>query len=136
MILENKRTGKLLIISSDENTSKEISSLLEISGYTSEEAVSISNAVDILKNEPGLSTIKLIICDLKEIYNHGGETTNLEKIHSLGIPVILIMGSEDINKTGPLLKKNIKDFILKPIDREVLLRAVENNITPFKDFDY
>lgn len=78
----------------------------------------------------------LILCDIRMPKVNGIEVIDYLKREAPGIPIIVLTGYPDTELAVSLLKKGVKDYLVKPIDKAKLLEAVDSVVAAGKDFEY
>lgn len=136
MVTQFSPKEKVLIIEKTLETRNEVERLLTEKNLTCLSAASISKAIDILKTKNNLIEANLIFYGLS--LDKEKDISDLKRLQSEapGIPIVIMIDPSQKDQTGPFLKKNIKDYLLKPINADKLFRTVESLIIPQKDFNY
>ncbi len=128
--------GKILVVD-DENDVRDIIRLqLEQNGFHVLEAVDGENAINILQSGDNLVNVGLILCDIRMPKVNGVETIEFLKKEAPGIPIVVITGYPDTELATGLLKKGVKDYLVKPVEKEKLLAVVDEQISAGKDLDF
>lgn len=136
MVTQFNPTEKVLIVEKTLDIRKEIEDLLTEKSLTCLTAVSFSEAIKILKTKNNLIEANLMLYGLS--LNKKEDLLALQHLQNEapGLPIVIMIDSSEKDQTGPFLKKNIKDYLLKPINSEKLFRTVESLIIPQRDFNY
>ncbi len=136
MVTQNSTKEKVLIIDGLSETRNKIERLLTKKNLICLNSANISEAVETLKKGNNLIEVNLVFYGLS--LDKKEDTDGLQRLQNEapGIPIVVMINPSQKNQTGPFLKKNIKDYLLKPIDSEKLFRTVENLIISQKDFNY
>ena len=128
--------GKILVVD-DENDVRDIIRLqLEQKGFNVLEAVDGENAISILQSGDNLVNVGLILCDIRMPKVNGVETIEFLKNEAPGIPIVVITGYPDTELATGLLKKGVKDYLVKPVEKEKLLAVVDEQISAGKAIDF
>ena len=128
--------GKILVVD-DENDVRDIIRLqLEQKGFHVLEAVDGENAINILQSGDNLVNVGVILCDIRMPKVNGVETIEFLKKEAPGIPIVVITGYPDTELATGLLKKGVKDYLVKPVEKEKLLAVVEEQISAGKDLEF
>jgi CRP-like cAMP-binding protein/glutaredoxin len=134
---------KIAVISKDENLKNEISSILQLAGYNTLNTSKGVEFFDLVKEK----SIKLIICDNQTLDFDGYTLLKMIKKNEISssIPLIFLNDSFERNQFRKAIELGADDYLLKPIDEENLLNAVElrlekisnnlSNITQFSEKD-
>ncbi len=136
MVTQFSPKEKVLIVEETLEIRNEIERLLTEKNLTCLTAANISEAIEILKMRNNLIEANLMLYGLS--LNKKEDLSALQQLQNEapGIPIVIMIDSSQKDQTGPFLKKNIKDYLLKPINTNKLFRTVESLIIPQKDFNY
>ena len=128
--------GKILVVD-DENDVRDVIKLqLEQKGFNVLEAVDGENAINILQSGDNLVNVGLILCDIRMPKVNGVEAIEFLKKEAPGIPIVVITGYPDTELATGLLKKGVKDYLVKPVEKSKLMAVVDEQIAAGKDFDF
>ena len=128
--------GKILVVD-DENDVRDVIRLqLEQKGFNVLEAVDGQNAINILQSGDNLVNVGLILCDIRMPKVNGVEAIEFLKKEAPGIPIVVITGYPDTELATGLLKKGVKDYLVKPVEKDKLMAVVDEQIAAGKDFDF
>ncbi|CAI2717725.1 response regulator [Nitrospina watsonii] len=129
-------TGKVLVIDDEQDVRDVIRLQLEQHGLHVLEAENGEEAIKILHSENNLVNIGVILCDIRMPKINGIEAIDYLKKNAPGIPVVVITGYPDTELAVGLLKKGVKDYLVKPVEKEKLFQVVDDIIAAGKDFDF
>jgi two-component system chemotaxis response regulator CheY len=128
--------GKILIID-DETEVREVLRLhLESANYNVIEASDGEEAVNLMKSGANLLQVGMIICDIRMPKVNGIEAIDYLKQNAPSIPIIVVTGYPDSALAVSLLKKGVKDYMVKPIEKAKLLTKVAETLAAKQDFNY
>lgn len=128
--------GKILIVD-DENDVRDVIRLqLEQKGFNVLEATDGQDAINILQSGDNLVNVGLILCDIRMPKVNGVEAIEFLKKEAPGIPIVVITGYPDTELATGLLKKGVKDYLVKPVEKDKLLSVVDEQIAAGKDIDF
>jgi two-component system chemotaxis response regulator CheY len=128
--------GKILIID-DETEVREVLRLhLESANYNVIEASDGEEAVNLMKSGANLLQVGMIICDIRMPTVNGIEAIDYLKQNAPSIPIIVVTGYPDSDLAVSLLKKGVKDYMVKPIEKAKLLTKVAETLAAEQDFNY
>jgi len=128
--------GKILVVD-DENDVRDVIRLqLEQKGFNVLEAVDGQNAIDILQSGDNLVNVGVILCDIRMPKVNGVEAIEFLKKEAPGIPIVVITGYPDTELAISLMKKGVKDYLVKPVEKEKLLAVVDEQISAGKAIDF
>ena len=117
-------TENILIIE-DEGEIREILTIhLEDAGYQVLEAENGQRAKEILEEGNNRATVDIIITDIRMPKVNGVEIIDYLKENVPGIPVIVVTAFPDKKLADQLIEEGVKKYLVKPVDRQVLLQAV------------
>jgi two-component system chemotaxis response regulator CheY len=128
--------GKILIIDDEAEVREVLRLHLESANYNVMEALDGEEAVNMMKSGSNLLQVGLIICDIRMPKVNGIEAIDYLKQNAPSIPVIVVTGYPDSDLAVSLLKKGVKDYMVKPIEKAKLLAKVEEALAAPQDFDY
>jgi two-component system, chemotaxis family, chemotaxis protein CheY len=128
--------GKILIIDDEAEVREVLRLHLESANYNVMEALDGEEAVNMMKSGSNLLQVGLIICDIRMPKVNGIEAIDYLKQNAPSIPVIVVTGYPDSELAVSLLKKGVKDYMVKPIEKAKLLAKVEEALAAPQDFDY
>ena len=128
--------GKILIIDDEAEVREVLRLHLESANYNVIEALDGEEAVNMMKSGSNLLQVGLIICDIRMPKVNGIEAIDYLKQNAPSIPVIVVTGYPDSDLAVSLLKKGVKDYMVKPIEKVKLLAKVEETLAAPHDFDY
>lgn len=128
--------GKILVIDDEKNVRDVIRLHLEQAGFHILEAGNGEEGISILKEENNMVNVGVILCDIRMPKVNGIEMIDYLKQEAPGIPIAVITGYPDTELAVSLLKKGVKDYLVKPIEKEKLLDTVERLVAAGKDFEY
>ena len=128
--------GKILIIDDEEDVREVVRLHLEKGGFNVIEATDGQEGKKKKKSDDNMVNVGAILCDIRMPKINGVEAIEVFKKEAAGIPVIVITGYPDAELAVSLMKKGVKDYLVKPVEREKLLQVVENAVMAGKDFDF
>jgi two-component system, chemotaxis family, chemotaxis protein CheY len=128
--------GKILIID-DESEVREVLRLhLESANYNVIEASDGEEGVNMMKEGSNLLQVGMIICDIRMPKVNGIEAIDYLKKNAPSIPIVVVTGYPDSDLAVSLLKKGVKDYMVKPIEKAKLLAKVGEVLAAPQDFNY
>ena len=128
--------GKILVVDDEADVRDVIKLQLEQRGLNVLEAVDGQNAIDILKSGDNLVNVGVILCDIRMPKVNGVECIQFLREQAPGIPIVVITGYPDTELATDLLKKGVKDYLVKPVEKEKLLAVVDEQISAGKAIDF
>ena len=102
---------------------------LESAGYNILEAVDGEDAIKSLREEDNMINVGVILCDIRMPKVNGIECIDFLRKEAPGIPVVVVTGYPDTEMAANLMKKGIKDYLVKPVEKSKLLDTVKEIIS-------
>jgi two-component system chemotaxis response regulator CheY len=116
---------KILLVDDDEDVREVIKMHLESAGYRNIlEAENGEKAINILLSEDHIENIALILCDIRMPKINGLECIDFFRREAPGIPVVVVTGYPETELAAGLIGKGVKEYLVKPIEKEKLLKIV------------
>ena len=128
--------GKILVVDDEADVREIIQLQLEQQGLNVLEAVDGQNAIDILRSGDNLMNVGVILCDIRMPKVNGVECIQYIREQAPGIPIVVVTGYPDTELATELLKKGVKDYLVKPVEKEKLLEVVGKLVAAGKDFEF
>ena len=135
-IYTRPREGRILLVDDEQSIRKPIGIALLQAGYDVVEATDGQEAIEILSNGDNPLLVDAILCDIRMPRINGIDAICFFRSHYPSIPVIVLTGYPDWNLAVTLMKMGVRDYVMKPISKEELLRIVKRAVeahTLFKD---
>jgi two-component system chemotaxis response regulator CheY len=128
--------GKILIIEDDQDIRDVLKLQLEQAGHKVIEAGDGQEGIDLMKKGSNLLQVGLIITDIRMPKVNGVETIDYIKANAPSIPIMVVTGYPDTELAVNLLQKGVKDYVVKPVEKEALLNKVSAILSSKQDFNY
>jgi len=128
--------GKIMVVDDETEVRDLIKLVLEQKGLHALEAVDGQNAIDILQSGDNMVNVGVILCDIRMPRVNGVECIQFIREQAPGIPIVVITGYPDTELASKLLKKGVKDYLVKPVDNKKLLAVVEKHIAAGKEINF
>ena len=128
--------GKILVIDDDEDIRYVIRFHLEGAGYQIIEAENGEVSIQKLREEDNMVNVGLILCDIRMPKVNGHECTDFLRKEAPGIPVMVVTGYPDTEMALGMLKKGVKEYLVKPVEKEKLICKVKSLIAKGKEIDF
>jgi two-component system, chemotaxis family, chemotaxis protein CheY len=128
--------GKILIIDDEEEVREVLRLQLESANYNVIEASDGEEGVKMMKLGSNLLQVGMIICDIRMPKVNGIEAIDYLKKNAPSIPIIVLTGYPDSELAVSLMKKGVKDYMVKPVEKEKLLAKVAEILAAPQEFDY
>ena len=128
--------GRILIIEDDLDIRDVLKLQLEQGGHQVIEAKDGQEGIDLMKKGSNLLQVGLIITDIRMPKVNGVEAIDYIKANAPSIPIMVITGYPDTELAVNLLQKGVKDYLVKPVEKDTLLSKVSAILSSKQNFDY
>ena len=128
--------GKILVIDDELEVREVLRIHLESAKYNVIEASDGEEGIILMKSGANLLQVGMIICDIRMPKVNGIEAIDYLRQNAPSIPIIVVTGYPDSELAVSLLKKGVRDYMVKPIEREKLLAKVAEVLATPQEFDY
>ncbi len=128
--------GRILIIDEEEEIREVLKMHLESAGYKVIEAEDGEDGINQLKKGANLLQVGLIITDIRMPKVNGVEAIDYIKANAPSKPIMVLTGYPDTDLAISLLKKGVKEYLVKPVDKKTLLEKVKKVLAGNQEFDY
>jgi len=128
-------TGKIMIVDDEQDVREAIKLQLTGKKFTILEAENGEEAIKTLKQADHLIHVGLILCDIRMPKVDGVECIDYIKKNAPGIPIVVITAFPDAELAASLMKKGIKEYLVKPVSKEKLSAVVDKLIDAGKDVE-
>jgi two-component system chemotaxis response regulator CheY len=126
-------SGKVLIIDDEADVREVLRLHLEGAGFNVLEAENGEEGIKTLRSADNMINVGLILCDIRMPKVNGVECVDFLKKEAPGIPVVIVTGYPDTEMATSFLKKGVKDYLVKPVEKEKLLSVVDKLVAAGKD---
>ncbi len=117
------RRSKILVIDDEEDVRDILQHHLKKENYPVLAAENGEEAIALLRQEHNRENIGLIFCDIRMPKVNGIECIDfLNKVFP-EIPVVVLTGYPDMELAESLLNKGVKEYLVKPVERNILIRT-------------
>jgi two-component system chemotaxis response regulator CheY len=113
----------ILIVDDEEQVRNVIRMQLGGTRFEVLEAEDGGQAIDLLNTNP--LTVDVIVCDVRMPKINGIEAVDYFRKEYPSTPVIVLTGYPDVNLAVKFLKEGVVEYLVKPVDKEKLVEAVE-----------
>ena len=120
--------SRILVIDDEEDVRSIVKHHLVKANYEVVEAKDGEQAIQKINEGENPLTIDAAICDIRMPKINGVEAVSYFRKEYPSVPVIVITGFPDTSLAVSLLKKGVKDYIVKPVEKEKLLAAVKKAV--------
>ncbi len=128
--------GRILIIDDEEEIREVLRMHLESAGYMVIEAEDGEDGINKMREGSNLLQVGLIITDIRMPKVNGVEAIDYLRTNAPSKPILVLTGYPDTDLAISLLKKGVKEYLVKPIDKKVLLEKVKKVLSSPQEFDY
>lgn len=125
---------KILIIDDEEDIREVLKLYLGSEKWEIIEASNGEEAIAKMKEGSNFLNVGLIICDIRMPKINGVETIEYLKREAPSKPILVVTGYPDTELAVSLTKKGISGFLVKPVDKDVLINKVEEIMALPHDF--
>jgi len=128
--------GKIMVVDDEADIRNIIKMHLEEKGYNFLEAEDGEQAIKLLKTGDNLVNCGLILLDIRMPKVNGIECIEYFRDQAPGIPIVVITGYPETEMAVDLMKKGVKDYLVKPVESEKLLEIVNKHISAGKETNF
>lgn len=128
--------GRILIIDDEEEVREVLRMHLESAGYMVIEAKDGEDAIKKMRDGSNLLQVGLIITDIRMPKVNGVEAIDYLRTNCPSKPILVITGYPDTELAISLLKKGVKEYLVKPVEKKTLLEKVHKVLSNPQEFDY
>ena len=128
--------GKILIIDDEQDIRDVVRLHLEQAGYHVLEAENGEVGIELIKQGSNMLQVGLIICDIRMPKVNGIEAIEYIREHAPSKPIMVVTGYPDTEMATSLMKKGVKEYLVKPVEKDKLLEKVAAVMAQKQDFDY
>ena len=128
--------GKILIIDDESDVRDVLKFHLSEKNYQVIEAENGQEGMDLLKSENNMTNVGVILCDIRMPKVNGIECIQYIRQEAPGIPIVVVTGFPDTQMAVNLMNEGVKEYLVKPVDKEKLVSTVEKLVAAGKDIAY
>jgi len=128
--------GKIMVVDDEADIRNIIKMHLEGKGYNFLEAEDGEQAIKLLKTGDNLVNCGLILLDIRMPKVNGIECIEYFRDQAPGIPIVVITGYPETEMAVDLMKKGVKDYLVKPVESEKLLEIVNKHVSAGKETNF
>lgn len=114
----------IFVVDDDEAVRTGLSRLIRSAGWQVE---AVGSALEFLERAPGVA-LGCVVLDVHMPGMAGPELHDRMAANGISLPVIFLTGRGDVATGISAMKKGAIDFLLKPVDDEVLLQAIAQSV--------
>ncbi len=120
--------ARVLLIEDEEEVREVVKHHLIKANYEVVEASNGEEAIQKIVEGSNAEEVDVIISDIRMPKVNGMEAMGYFKKEFPTVPMIIMTGYPETEMAVDLLKNGIKDYLVKPVEKEVLLAAVEKAV--------
>jgi two-component system chemotaxis response regulator CheY len=128
--------GKILVVDDEPDVRETIRIQLETANYNVLEAENGEEAIKVLRSENNMVNVGVILCDIRMPKVNGLECIQFFRQEAPGIPIVVVTAYPDPEMAANLMAAGVKDYLVKPVEREKLLGVVGELVAAGKDFEF
>lgn len=126
---------KVLVIDDEEVIRKTIRQQLDGIGFEIIEAEDGERGIELLNTLDNPLTVDVIICDVRMPKINGVEAIAYFRREYPSMPIIVLTGYPDVKLATDFLKQGVTDYLTKPVDKKILIKAVTHAAEQRKLFE-
>ena len=116
--------GLVLVVDDEPDVRKVVRMTLEKAGYGVLEAEDGEKAMEKIKEDENPLVLDVIITDIRMPKVNGVEAITYFQREWPTVPLIVLTGFPDLDMATNMIKRGIKDYLVKPVEAEKLKAAV------------
>ena len=129
--------GKILVVDDEEDVREVIKLYLNSEGYNNIlEAENGEVAISVLRSEDNMTNVGIILCDIRMPKVNGLECIDYLRREAPSIPIVVVTGYPDTELATGLLQKGVKDYLVKPVEKEKLINTVNRLVAAGRDINF
>ncbi len=126
---ERSKEGRILVVDDEEGIRKSISLILKKRGFDVIEAKDGKEGIAKIQTGDNPLRVDTIICDIRMPEINGVQAIEYFRTQFPSIPIVVLTGFPDVNLAVELMKNGIKDYLVKPVEKEKLLSVITESVT-------
>jgi CheY-like chemotaxis protein len=126
--------GKILIVDDEEDVREVLKLHLEGENYSTLEAEDGDEAIKVLRKE--MTNVAVILCDIRMPKVDGIECIDYLRREAPSIPIVVVTAYPDTDLAVDLMKKGVKDYLVKPVDKEKLVSTVKKLVAAGRSINF
>ncbi len=128
--------GKIMIIDDERDVREIVKFYLGSEDYQILEATNGEEAIRCLHTGNNLFYVGVIFCDIEMPRVNGIEFIEYLMYEAPGIPVVVITENPNPEMAVKLMQMGVRDYLIKPINKDDLLDVINQQFAVGKDFSY
>jgi len=127
--------GKVLLIDDEVDVREVLKLHLSEENYQIIEAENGEEAIELLNSGDNMINVGVILCDIRMPKVNGIECIQYLRKEAPGIPIVVVTGFNDPELMQGLLKIGVKDYLVKPVKKDMLISVVNKQVTEKEGVD-
>jgi two-component system, chemotaxis family, chemotaxis protein CheY len=120
--------GRVLVADDEPLVRSVVRMVLEKAGYEVLEAENGDQAIEAISTGENRLVMDAIICDIRMPKINGIEAIRYFQEQYPHVPIIVLTGYPDTGMAVSLMRQNVLDYLIKPVDAQRLQTAVANAV--------
>jgi two-component system chemotaxis response regulator CheY len=120
--------GRILVVDDEAHIRTTVKMVLTKAGYEVVEAEDGEKGIQAITSGDNPFMIDMILCDMQMPKLDGAAAIAHFQAQFPSVPVVVMTGHPDIQAATKLMKQGVKDYLVKPIEKEKLLTVVEETV--------
>ena len=117
--------GRILIVDDEEIVRKVLNATLTEAGYDVLLAEHGGKGIEAIGSGENALMVDVIICDIRMPKINGLQAITFFRQEYPSVPIIVLTGFPDTTMATELLTQGVFDYLVKPMDKDKLLAAVQ-----------
>ncbi|MGQ0810781.1 MAG: response regulator [Nitrospiraceae bacterium] len=120
--------GRVLVADDEAAVRRTITLSLLKAGYDVVDAEDGEQAIHALNSGDNPLMIDTIICDIRMPKINGTDAIAYFRAQYPSVPVVVLTGYPDVELAIALMKLGVRDYLMKPVTKEELVRVVDQSV--------
>jgi two-component system, chemotaxis family, chemotaxis protein CheY len=120
--------GRILVVDDEAQVRKPIGITLQSAHYEVVEAEDGEQAIQLLQSGDNPLLVDTILCDIRMPKINGTEAIQYFRTQFPSVPVVVLSGYPDVDLAVSLLKQGVLDYLVKPVEKEKLLKVIKKSV--------
>ncbi len=122
------RQGRVMVVDDEPAIRKAVGLSLSRTGYEVVEAEDGEEAIRKMNEGDNPLVVDMILCDIRMPKINGTSAIAYFREQYPCIPIVVLTGYPDVDLATFLMKQGVKDYLVKPIGKQDLLRVVSRTV--------
>ena len=120
--------GRIMVVDDEAQVRKPIGITLQSAHYEVVEAEDGEQAIQLLQSGDNPLLVDTILCDIRMPKINGTEAIQYFRTQFPSVPVVVLSGYPDVDLAVSLLKQGVLDYLVKPVEKEKLLKVIKKSV--------